>query len=96
MGLINYAVPADELDARVENTVNTVTAALYFEAEHSPADVEARLKTAGLESATVQARPGRADILVVTGTAPLSLDANALRLAIASQINGMLLFKGSS
>lgn len=77
-----------ELDARVEGSTNTVTAALYFEAEHAPAEIESRLKTAGFESATVQPRPGRADILVVTGTAPLSQDANALRSAIASQFNG--------
>jgi preprotein translocase SecF subunit len=77
-----------ELDSRVDGVTNSVTAALYFEAEHSPADVEARLKTAGFESAAVQPRPGRADILVVTGTAPLSLDAGALRSAIASQFNG--------
>lgn len=77
-----------ELDVRVEGSTNAVTAALYFEAEHAPAEVEARLKTAGFETATAQPRAGRADILVVTGTAPLSLDANALRGAIASQFNG--------
>jgi SecD/SecF fusion protein len=79
-----------ELDARVEESTNKVTAALYFEGSHPTADIEKGLVAAGLEAPQLQARGGRGDVLLATGTAPLALSANALRSAIADQFDGDL------
>ncbi len=77
-----------ELDVRAQDAQHQVTAALYFEAEHPTTDVVSGLEAAGLQAPQVQPRDGRNDVLLVTGSAPLSVSADALRTAIATQFDG--------
>ncbi len=77
-----------ELDLRAQDAQQHVTAALYFEAEHALADVISGLERAGVQAPQAEPRGARKDVLLVTGTAPLSLSADALRAALSTQFNG--------
>jgi len=72
------------------NTVGETTSAqmvLYFESEHPIADIEARLRAAGIENPQVQPRGGRPDVLVATGNTTLGASVGALRTAITAQFS---------